>query len=145
DDLLDVLLTAASRQALSEPEVIGICLLTLVAGMETSVNLIANGMLALLRNPAQLALLRDRPELIAAAADEMLRYDPPTQFTIRVALTDTVVGGHQFSRGDGVVVLTASASRDEMIFPAADQFDITRYDGPRPAQRHLGFSLGLHY
>lgn len=144
-DLLDVLLLARDRGALTQPEVIGICLLTLVAGMETSVNLIGNGMLALLRNPSQLARLRARPELVASATDEMLRYDPPTQFTIRVALTDTVAGGRQFHRGDGVVILTASASRDEAVFDAADQFDVTRYHGPHPARRHLGFSMGLHY
>jgi cytochrome P450 len=144
-DLLDVLLLARDRGALTGPEVIGICLLTLVAGMETSVNLIGNGMLALLRHPEQLARLRAQPELVSSATDEMLRYDPPTQFTIRVALTDTVVGGREFRRGDGVVILTASASRDEAVFDAADQFDITRYHGPHPARRHLGFSLGLHY
>ncbi|WP_330231653.1 cytochrome P450 [Nocardia sp. NBC_00508] len=145
-DLLSALVAAsADGDQLSEPEVIGMALLTLVAGMETSINLIGNGMLALLRNPDQLALLRDNPELIAPALDEMLRYDAPTQFTIRVALADTVVGEHQFRRGDGVVVLTASASRDERVYPGADTFDVTRYAGNRPARKHLGFSLGIHY
>ncbi|WP_067465222.1 cytochrome P450 [Nocardia amamiensis] len=145
-DLLSALVAAsADGDQLAEPEVIGMALLTLVAGMETSINLIGNGMLAVLRNPDQLARLRDNPELIAPALDEMLRYDAPTQFTIRVALADTTVGEHQFRRGDGVVVLTASASRDERVYPDADTFDVTRYAGNRPARKHLGFSLGIHY
>ncbi|WP_174184345.1 cytochrome P450 [Nocardia barduliensis] len=145
-DLLSALVAAsADSDQLTEPEVIGMALLTLVAGMETSINLIGNGMLALLRNPDQLALLRDNPELIAPALDEMLRYDAPTQFTIRVALADTTVGEHRFRRGDGVVVLTASASRDDRVYPHADSFDVTRYAGNHPARKHLGFSLGIHY
>ncbi|MBF6338200.1 cytochrome P450 [Nocardia abscessus] len=145
-DLLSALVAAAAdSDRLTEPEVIGMALLTLVAGMETSINLIGNGMLALLRNPGQIALLRENPELIAPALDEMLRYDAPTQFTIRVALADTTVGEHRFRRGDGVVVLTASASRDDRVYPDADSFDVTRYAGNRPARKHLGFSLGIHY
>ncbi|MFB8280179.1 cytochrome P450 [Nocardia colli] len=144
-DLLSALVAASVDGQLTEPEVIGIALLTLVAGMETSINLIGNGMLALLRNPEQLALLRDDRSLMGPALEEMLRYDAPTQFTIRVALADTEVGEHRFKRGDGVVVLTASASRDDRVFPDADTFDITRYAGNRPARKHLGFSLGIHY
>ncbi|AFU01240.1 cytochrome P450 [Nocardia brasiliensis] len=144
-DLLSALVSAAGAGLITEPEVIGIALLTLVAGMETSINLIGNGMLALLRNPEQLALLRDNPALIGPALEEMLRYDAPTQFTIRVALADTTVGEHEFRRGDGVVVLTASASRDDRVYPDADVFDVTRYAGNRPARKHLGFSLGIHY
>ncbi|WP_039803763.1 cytochrome P450 [Nocardia araoensis] len=145
-DLLSALVAAsADSDRLTEPEVIGMALLTLVAGMETSINLIGNGMLALLRNPDQLALLRDQSELIVPALDEMLRYDAPTQFTIRVALADTVVGEHRFRRGDGVVVLTASAGRDDRVYPDADRFDVTRYAGNHPARKHLGFSLGIHY
>ncbi len=145
-DLLSELVAAEQAgDALTEQEVLGLCLLLLVAGMETSINLIGNGMLALLRNPGQLALLRANPELIPAALDEMLRYDAPTQFTIRVALADTAVGGHTFRRGDGVIVLTASAGRDDRIYQDADAFDVLRYTGARPARKHLGFSLGIHY
>ncbi|SDD10584.1 cytochrome P450 [Actinokineospora iranica] len=145
DLLSELIAVEQAGDQLAEREILGLCVLLLVAGMETSINLIGNGMLALLRNPDQLALLRERPELMASAIDEMLRYDAPTQFTIRVALADTTVGGHRFKRGDGVVVLTASASRDPLVYPNADTFDITRYDGKHPARRHLGFSLGLHY
>ncbi|WP_019927355.1 cytochrome P450 [Nocardia sp. BMG111209] len=142
-DLLGQLI--ADGDHLTEAEIIGLALLLLVAGMETSINLIGNGIHALLRNPDQWELLRSRPELIAPALDEMLRYDAPTQFTIRVALADTEVGGKQFRRGDGVVVLTGSAGRDERVFANADTFDVTRYAGNRPARKHLGFSLGVHF
>ncbi|GLZ36518.1 cytochrome P450 [Actinokineospora sp. NBRC 105648] len=146
NDLLSELIAVEQAgDQLAEREVLGLCVLLLVAGMETSINLIGNGMLALLRDPAQLELLRARPELMASAIDEMLRYDAPTQFTIRVALSDTVVGDREFKRGDGVVVLTASASRDPLVYEDADALDITRYEGKHPARRHLGFSLGLHY
>jgi cytochrome P450 len=145
DDLLSSLAAGIPDGTLQPAEVVGIALLLLVAGTETSVNLVGNGVLALLRAPDQAALLRERPELIPAAVDEVLRHDAPTQFTIRVALGDTEVGGHRFRRGDGVVVLMASASRDERVFDRVDEFDVTRYAGPRPARRHLGFSLGLHF
>ncbi|MFF0488204.1 cytochrome P450 [Nocardia sp. NPDC004068] len=146
DDLLSELVAAAAAGGeLTQPEVVGMALLLLVAGMETSINLIGNGMLALLRNPDQLALLRERPDLIAPALDEMLRYDAPTQFTIRVALEDTTVGGKRFRRGDGVVVLTGSAGRDGRVFADPETFDVTRYAGNRPARKHLGFSLGIHF
>jgi cytochrome P450 len=145
-DLLSELIAAGVDGAgLTEAEIIGLSLLLLVAGMETSINLIGNGMLALLRNPDQWELLRRRPELIAPALDEMLRYDAPTQFTIRVALADTVLGGKQFRRGDGVVILTGSAGRDDRVFADADTFDVTRYAGNQPARKHLGFSLGIHF
>jgi cytochrome P450 len=146
EDLLSTLIRVEERgDTLTEPELVGICLLLLVAGMETSINLIGNGVLALLRHPDQLALLRNDPGLMPAALDEMLRYDLPTQFTIRVALRETTVAGRTFTRGDGVVVVMASAGRDAAVYPDPDRFDITRFAGPRPARRHLGFGLGVHY
>lgn len=146
EDLLsDLIAVEEQGERLTEAELVGICLLLLVAGMETSINLVGNGVLALLQHPDQLQLLRERPELMPPALDEMLRYDLPTQFTIRVALTDTVVAGRQFRRGDGVVVVMASAGRDAAVYPEPDRFDITRFHGPHPARRHLGFGLGVHY
>ena len=145
-DLLTALIAVEEAgDRLTGPELVGICLLLLVAGMETSINLVGNGVLALLRHPDQLALLRERPELMPAALDEMLRYDLPTQFTIRVALRDTEVAGQRFTRGDGVVVVMAAANRDGAVYPDPERFDITRYAAPDPARRHLGFSLGIHY
>lgn len=146
EDLLSELIAVEERgDSLTEPELVGICLLLLVAGMETSINLVGNAVLALLRHPDQQALLRERPELMGSAIDETLRYDAPTQFTIRVALADTEVAGRRFARGDGVVVVTASAGRDGSVYADPDRFDITRFAGPRPARRHLGFSLGVHF
>ncbi|WP_040820690.1 cytochrome P450 [Nocardia jiangxiensis] len=145
-DLVSLLADVEEQGArLTEKEMLDILALLMVAGVETTVNLIGNGVLALLRNPEQLALLRERPELAEYAGDEMLRYDPPVHFTIRVALNDTTVVGREFTRGSGAVVLMASAGRDESVFPEADRFDITRYAGATPARRNLGFGLGLHY
>ncbi|ONH31452.1 cytochrome P450 [Pseudofrankia asymbiotica] len=146
DDLLSRLVAVEEAgDALSVPEVIGICVLLLVAGMETSINLVGNGILALLAHPDQLELLRQRPELAGPAVEEILRYDTPTQFTMRVALTDTTIGDRQFHRGDGVIVLMGSADRDTEVFTEPDRIDVTRYAPPSRASRHLGFSLGLHY
>jgi cytochrome P450 len=145
DDLLSGLAAGIAEGVITAPEVVGIALLLLVAGTETSVNLIGNAVLALVGAPDQQELLRTRPELVPVAVDEVLRHDAPTQFTIRVALRDTALGGMRFTRGNGVVVLMASASRDERVFADPDRFDVTRYAGNRPARRHLGFSLGLHF
>ncbi|ADP81946.1 cytochrome P450 [Pseudofrankia inefficax] len=146
DDLLSRLIAVEEAgDALSAPEVIGICVLLLIAGMETSINLVGNGVRALLAHPDQLELLRRRPELTGSAVEEILRYDTPTQFTMRVALTDTTVGGRAFRRGDGVIVLMASAGRDAAVFAEPDRLDLTRYAEPGRSPRHLGFSLGAHY
>lgn len=130
---------------LSEDELLAVCALLLVGGYETTLNLVANGVLALLRHPAQLAALRADPGLMTGAVDEILRYDPPGQLTTRVALRETDIDGRSFGRGDGVVVLMGSAHRDRDVFVEPDRFDITRYAGPSPASRHLAFGLGAHY
>jgi len=146
DDLLSRLVAVEEAgDVLTGPEVVGICVLLLIAGMETSINLIGNGMIALLRQPEQLALLRAQPELVPAAVEEMLRFDTPTQFTMRVALADNVVGGHSYRRGDGVIVLLGSASRDAAAFADSERFDAARYATGGSAPRHLGFGLGMHY
>ncbi|MFD2420278.1 cytochrome P450 [Amycolatopsis pigmentata] len=130
---------------LTEDEMLATCVTLLVAGHETSVNLVSNGILALMRNPGQYALLRERPELAAPAVEEMLRYDSPVHMTTRLALAATEVAGHQFDAGDGVVLLFGSANRDPEAFPDPDRFDITRYATDASVNRHLTFSLGIHY
>jgi cytochrome P450 len=146
DDLISRLVAIQRDQdVLTEVEIVELCALLLAAGLDTTANLVTNGVLALLRHPDQLALLRERPELMPAAVDEMLRYDPPSQFVTRVALTDTTVGEQRFRRGDGVVVLSAAGHRDPAAFPDPDRFEVTRYAATPPARRHLGFALGLHY
>jgi cytochrome P450 len=146
DDLVSALAQVeADGDVLSPHEMLGTLLILLVAGHETTVNLIGNGLLGLARRPAQLARLRADPALAAPAVDEMLRHDPPVHLTTRTARAATTVGGTTFARGEAVIVLIGSANRDPAAFPAASELDITRYAArPRP-KRHLAFGLGLHH
>ena len=146
DDLITALAQVeADGDALSSHEMLGTLLILLVAGHETTVNLIGNGMLGLARRSDQLALLRADPDLALPAVDEMLRHDPPVHLTTRTARAETTVGGTTFAPGDAVIVLLGSANRDPDAFAAAAELDITRYTArPRP-KRHLAFGLGLHH
>ncbi|WP_020572829.1 cytochrome P450 [Parafrankia discariae] len=138
---------------LSESEILALCAVMLVAGQETTANLIASGILALLRNPDQLAVLRADPDLVPTAVDEMLRHEAPVQFLPRTALRDTELGGRPFRRGEGALVLVGSAHRDPAAFADPDRFLVTRYAaaaggsaaGAAPVARHFGFGLGIHY
>jgi cytochrome P450 len=121
-------------------ELISTMILLLVAGHETTVNLITNGMLALLRNPDVLERLRREPELDITLVEEMLRYDPPVQFRTRTTLADVEVGGVTIPKGASVVLLLASGSRDPARFSEADRFVPDREDN-----QHLGFGGGIHY
>jgi len=143
DDMLSGLIAAEEAgDKLSEDELLATCILLLVAGHETTVNLIGNGVLALLRHPDQLAALRDDPALVTGAVDELLRYDSPVQMTRRVTLAETTVGGKTIEPGAFVVLGLASANRDPAHFGAdADRLDLTR---PR-AGEHLSFGGGHHY
>jgi len=146
DDLLSRLIAARDRDGmLTEAEVIETCVLLLVAGHETTVNLVANTVLALARRPEQYALLRARPDLVPSAVEETLRFDPPVQWLGRRALADTEIAGRSFTVGDGVVLLLAGAGRDPGVFADPDRYDVTRYAGPAPAHRHLGFGHGIHF
>jgi cytochrome P450 len=141
DDLLSGLIAAEEAgDKLTEQELLATCILLLVAGHETTVNLIGNGTLALLRHPDQLALLRSDPSLARSAVEEFLRFDPPVQFTGRVALEDMTVGEVALKRGQQTVILLASANRDPDVFADPDRLDITRTES-----RHLAFSHGIHY
>jgi cytochrome P450 len=146
DDILSALIAAEEQgKVLSEREIVASCMLLLFAGHETTTNLIGNGMLALLRHPDQLALLRARPELAAPAVEEMLRYDGPTQAMTRVALEDlTFVGAagerRVVARGDRIFALLNAANRDPAVFAEPDRFLIAR-----PENRHLSFGYGLHF
>lgn len=131
---------------LTEAELLDTCALLLVAGYETTVNLVANAVLALARDPDQYAVLRGRPDLVPSAVDETLRYDPPIQWAGRTAVEDVELAGRRFAAGEGIMVMVASANRDAAAFPEPDQFDVTRYAPGYPtAARHLGFGLGIHY
>lgn len=147
DDLLSVLSQVEDRgDVLTEQELLATCITTFVAGHETTANLIGTGMLRLLRNPDQIQLLRDRPELLPVAPDELLRLDPSVQITTRAATRPITVAGHEFEKGEGVVVLINSANHDPAAYADPDRVDLTRYSDPmNPAKKHLGFSLGIHY
>ena len=126
---------------LSRDELIAMIFLLLFAGHETSVNLIGNGLLALLDHPDQMELLRQRPELMGDAVDELLRYTNPVESgTMRFALEDVTIAGVTIPKGDMVMGMLSSANRDESVFTNADRFDITRRD-----KRHLALGFGLHY
>lgn len=134
-----------SGDVLTEDEMLATCVTMLIAGHETTVNMVGNGLLAFVRNPDQLALLREDPSLAGPAVDEILRFDSPVHMTTRTAKRDLVVGGRTFAEGHNVCVLVGSANRDPRAFDNPDAFDVTRYAGSAATARHLGFALGIHY
>jgi pimeloyl-[acyl-carrier protein] synthase len=140
DDLLSHLIAAQSQDdRLTEEELIVMCTLLLIAGFDTTVNLIGNGMLALLTHSDQQAALSAEPGLMTSAVEELLRYEPSTQKALRYATKDTEVYGRQIGRGDAVILLLGSANHDPAVFSDPDRLDITRTDN-----RHLGFGAGIH-
>ncbi|MEV6038573.1 cytochrome P450 [Nonomuraea sp. NPDC052116] len=141
DDLISELLAAQEGgDALSHDELVSTIVLLLVAGHETTVNLIANGVLALLRHPGHLAALRADPGTASAVVEETLRYDPPVQLTARVAKEDMSVGKAKVPAGSLVILLLAAAHRDPEANPDPDRFDPAREQA-----RHLGFGFGPHF
>lgn len=141
DDLLSALVAVEEQgDRLSERELVSTINLLLIAGHETTVNLVANGMLALLRHPDALERLRNDPGAVPGAIEEVLRYDPPVQFRTRTTLEEIEVGGTTIPARSGIVLLLASGSRDPAQFPHPDRFDIDR-----AGNRHLGFGGGAHY
>ncbi len=141
DDLLSALLAVEEQgDVLSEDELIANCRLLLIAGHETTTNLIGNGMLALLRHPDQLAALRDDPTLLDTAVEELLRYDGPVQFTFRWAGQDFELAGKPIQKGQMVVIVVAAANHDPAQFPNPSQLDLRR----RPNEHHA-FGFGIHF
>ncbi|WP_406453370.1 cytochrome P450 [Streptomyces sp. NBC_01622] len=142
DDLVSHLVQVEeSGDRLDEHELLATCILLINAGHETTVNLISNGVLALLRHPDQLELLRSRPELSGDAVEEVLRYDAPVHVTSRVARETVDLPGVHAEEGDFLVLLLGAANRDPDVFPDPDRFDITR----SPGAPHLSFSAGPHF
>jgi len=140
-DLLSAMIAAEDAgDQLTEDELIATCVLLLVAGHETTVGLISNAILALLRHPDQFELLRSRPELAAGTVEETLRYDAPVQLTGRVALGGLQVGDVTARDGALVMLLLAAAGRDPEVFADPDRFDIQR-----GASNHLAFAAGAHF
>ena len=140
-DLLSGLIAAEEvGDTLSVEELLATCILLLVAGHETTVNLVGNGILALLRHPDQLRRLRENPGLIASAVEELLRYDAPVQRTARTPSEDVTIGGRTIARDELVLPFIGAADRDPAQFPDPDRLDITRTDN-----RHIAFGWGIHF
>jgi len=125
---------------LTREELLMTLMLLLVAGHETTRNLIGNGMLALLRNPDQLQRLRDHPELMDSAIHELLRYDAPVQLDSRVVREDLEIGGKRIRKGQRVIGLIGAANRDPVAFAEPNQLDLGRED-----RSHLSFGRGIHH
>ncbi|HET7312176.1 MAG TPA: cytochrome P450 [Mycobacteriales bacterium] len=143
DDLLTALINAEdSGDVLSDDELVSQVLLLYIAGHETTVNLIGNGTLALLRNRDQLELWRDRPDLDDNAVEELLRFDPPVQMSRRITLEDYTVGSHVIPAGTFVIANLASANRDEEQF--GDDADRLRLDRDN-ARQQVAFGAGVHH
>jgi cytochrome P450 len=140
-DLLSGLLAAEEQgDKLTEPEIIAMCLLLFIAGHETTVNLIGNGLLALLRHPDQMARVQGDAALIPNAIEELLRYDSPVQRTARIANADVDLAGRRVARGTMVVTALGAANRDPAQFAEPDRLDVTRRD-----IRHISFGYGIHF
>jgi len=141
NDLLSALAAVdVDGDRITSGEVLALAVLLLVAGHETTVNLIGNGMLALLRAPAELDRLRQSPELIGPAADELLRFDGPVQITQRVVLEDMEAAGCPVKAGDEILLILGAANRDPAVFADPHTLDVTR-----DARRHVAFGGGIHH
>ncbi len=140
-DLLSLLIEAEEQgDKLSEGELLATCVLLYIAGHETTVNLIGNGLLALLRHPKELERLRDAPSLIQSAVEELLRYDGPVQRTARITNADVELAEHKIPKGSMVVPVIGAANRDPAHFPDPDRLDVSR-----PDNRHIAFGFGIHF
>ena len=125
---------------LTEEEVIANSIITLVGGLETTTNLIGNGLLSLLRNPRELQMLRANPSLYPSAIEELLRYESPIQYTSRLAPADVDLGGKLIRKRQAVIAVVGAANHDPERFRDPDRLDITRQDN-----RHLAFGWAAHY
>jgi cytochrome P450 len=142
DDLISSLIaeTDGDGARLSEDELITTCTLLLNAGHEATVNVVGNGVTALLAHPEQLAAVRADGALVPSAVEELIRYDSPLQLFERTALSETAIGAVVVGQGQKIAALLGAANRDPAVFPNADRFDVTRADNP-----HLGFGAGIHF
>ena len=141
DDLMSGLIAVEeSGDQLTEDEIVATCNLLLVAGHETTVNLIANAMLAMLRHPTHWTALSQNPARASVIVEETLRYDPPVQLVGRVAGADMTIGGVDVPKGDIMMLLLAAAHRDPAVSERPDEFD-----PDRTSIRHLAFGLGPHF
>jgi pimeloyl-[acyl-carrier protein] synthase len=140
-DLLSGLIAAEEQgDKLTEAELLSTCVLILIAGHETTVNLIGNGLLALLGNPDQLRALANDPGLIQTGVEELLRYDGPVQRTSRMTMADVEIGGKKIAKDSVVVAAIGAANRDPAVFADPERLDVARKDN-----RHIAFGFGIHF
>jgi cytochrome P450 len=140
-DLISALTQAEEEGGkLSEDELYSTVVLLLVAGNETTTNLIGNGMLALLRHPDEMRKVWDSPSRVPTAVEEMLRFDSPVQLTTRMAKTDLEIQGTKIQKGDWLYLVVGAANRDPAQFPDPDRFDVTRTEN-----KHIAFGAGAHF
>jgi cytochrome P450 len=141
DDLLTALVRAQERDdRLADHEILATAILLLAAGHETTTNLLGNGLLALLRDPAALERLRREPGLVRSAVEELLRFDSPVQITSRRPLEDVEIAGQRFARGEEIAVSLGASNRDPAVFAEPDRLDLARAPNP-----HLAFGHGVHF
>ena len=141
DDIISALIhVEEAGDRLTEGEMLGLLRLLLVAGNETTTNLIGNGMLALLRHPEQLRALREDPGRIPAAVEELLRFDSPVQASLRLVLEDCEVNGIPLRRDDNVLLLNGAANHDPAVFDHPERLDIGRREN-----NHVAFGRGIHF
>jgi len=141
NDLISLLIDIEEEgEVLTEEELYAQCIALLFAGHETTRNLIGNGMYTLLQHPQETEELRERPEIIRSAVEELLRYESPVQFTARVLKEDIEVCGQQIRKGWTVLCMLGAANRDPKQFKAPDDLDLKRLNN-----QHLAFSAGLHF
>ncbi len=139
DDLIGRLV-ALEGQKLDKSELVSTCVTLFVAGHETTTNLLGNGLVALLRHPAEMARLRATPALMESAIEEMLRYEAPVHRSWRIATEEVVLHDVLIRQGEMVLMMIGAAHRDPTVFPEPDRFDIGRLQN-----RHMGFGLGIHF
>lgn len=139
DDMISVLLEAERDGKITRDEVMATCVLFVFGGHETTMNLIANGTLALINHPEQWRRLAMQPDLIPSAVEELLRYDGSVKATVRWAKEDVEIGGKRIEQGQRILVGLSAANRDPAVFDAPNTLDITRYPNP-----HVAFAHGIH-
>jgi cytochrome P450 len=140
DMISDLVAAADGADRLSQDEIVGTCVLLLMAGHEATVNVLGNGMLAVLRHPRQWQRLVQDADLVASAAEEMIRFDSSLQLFERTATREVVIAGVTVPQGGRIAALLGAAHRDPAVFDDPDIFDIGRSPNP-----HLGFGAGIHF
>jgi cytochrome P450 len=141
EGLINALATAeVDGDRLTEEEVVANVIVTMVGGQETTTNLIGNGLLTLLRQPENMQWLRDHPDQMESAVEELLRYESPSQHTARIAPADAVLGGHEIPEGAAVIAVMGAGNRDPERFPDPDVLRLDREDN-----RHLAFGWAGHF